>query len=142
MVVIVLVAFRFRCNGELISAVHCVQSIPEPSLYPCEEGKKKKEIKMCRCSFIIKSPHRRTFISLRNTSIAGALVPWKANARARLRADGILNQVSIFFLFFSTPMSRPPRFLPFLPVAEQTKPRRVEVVGNNISVGVVMVAEY
>lgn len=73
--------------------------------------------------------------------------------RERLRADGILNQVSIFFLFFSTPMSRPPgrrrrpreRARAFSSLSSgrgADKTLRVEVVGNNISVGVVMVAEY
>jgi len=79
----------------------------------------------------------------------GSLVLWKANARARLQADGILNQVFIFFLFFHPPMSRPPgcrrppRALSSLSSGHGAdKTPGIEVVGNNISVGVVMVAEY
>lgn len=156
-----LVAFRSRCSDELISAMRRTMHRPRAigSIFEGRKRKKKEKKKNCRHSFIIKSPHRRTFISLRNTEHRGS-PPFPGRrtlARDYERMEFLIKfPFSSLFFFFSflssTPMSRPPgrrrrraapRAFSFLSSGRGAdKTPGVEVVGNNISVGVVMVAEY
>lgn len=107
-------------------------------------------------NFIIKSSHRRSFISLRNDE------HHRGSGRSTLARDYERMEflIKFPFSFFSslprlhrTPATTvvtatpsllpPPRALSSLSSGRRAdKTPRIEVVGNNISVGVVMVAEY
>lgn len=132
--------------------MHCIGPAPNLRSIFEEGGKGGKGNKKCRCGVLLLNPHivGRSF-RYATRSIAVLSFPGRRTLARDYERMEFLIKFPFSSFFPPLCLDRPGRCRrsparaffpsPFLPVAEQTKPG-VEVVGNNISVGVVMVAEY